>query len=144
MHECYLAPYMEAFFESSRIAEPQNMMHLSLQPYCVNDMLCSFSRVTPAQLPHWRDASSIATTDLIGQGEPDTCKCLQMRTLRERMKELQNNHDAQVSIVLEKYQSLRRQVQQYHELLEAATAPTPSNDVDTASLSSAVKAITLR
>ncbi|DBA98352.1 hypothetical protein WJX82_002463 [Trebouxia sp. C0006] len=67
-----------------------------------------------------------------------------MRTLRERMKELQNNHDAQVSIVLEKYQSLRRQVQQYHELLEAAIAPNPGNDVDTASLSSAVKAITLR
>ncbi|KAA6429432.1 MAG: hypothetical protein FRX49_00826, partial [Trebouxia sp. A1-2] len=67
-----------------------------------------------------------------------------MRTLRERMKEVQSNHDAQVSIVLEKYQSLRQQVQQYHELLEAATAPTPSNNVDTASLSSAVKAITLR
>ncbi|KAL0042016.1 hypothetical protein WJX77_000793 [Trebouxia sp. C0004] len=67
-----------------------------------------------------------------------------MRALRDRMKELQNNHDAQVSTVLEKYQSLRRQVQQYHELLEAATAPTLSNDVDTASLSSAVQAITLR
>lgn len=60
------------------------------------------------------------------------------------MKELQKNHDAQVSIVLEKYQSLRRQVQQYHELLEAGIAPNPGNDVDTASLSSAVKAITLR
>ncbi len=60
------------------------------------------------------------------------------------MKELQDNHDAQVSIVLEKYQSLRRQVQDYHELLEVATAPNHSPDVDTASLSSAVKAITLR
>lgn len=70
---------------------------------------------------------------------------LQMRTLRERMKELQNNHDAQVSIVLEKYQQLRQQVQEYHELLEAAIAPTNSrNSVDTNSLSSAVKAITLR
>lgn len=61
------------------------------------------------------------------------------------MKELQNNHDAQVSIVLEKYQSLRRQVQEYHELLEAAITPSGSSrSVDTASLSSAVKAITLR
>ena len=69
---------------------------------------------------------------------------IQMRTLKERMKELQNNHDAQVSVVLEKYQSLRRQVQYYHELLEAAIAPINSKSVDTASLSSAVKAITLR
>ena len=68
---------------------------------------------------------------------------IQMRTLKERMKELQNNHDVQVSIVLEKYQSLRQQVQEYHELLEAAITPT-SRSVDTASLSSAVKAITLR
>lgn len=60
------------------------------------------------------------------------------------MKELQNNHDAQVSTVLEKYQSLRRQVQHYHELLQAATASTHSNDVDTAFLSNAVRAITLR
>ena len=60
------------------------------------------------------------------------------------MKELQSSHDAQVSTVLEKYQSLRRQVQHYHELLHAATTSTHSNDVDTASLSSAVKAITLR
>ena len=67
-----------------------------------------------------------------------------MRTLKERMKELQNNHDAQVSIVLDKYQSLRRQVQEYHELLEAAITPTNSRTVDTTSLSSAVKAITLR
>lgn len=68
-----------------------------------------------------------------------------MRTLRERMKELQNNHDAQVSIVLGKYQSLRRQVQEYHELLAAAITPTGSSrSADTASLSSAIKAITLR
>lgn len=60
------------------------------------------------------------------------------------MQELQNNHDAQVSTVLEKYQSLRRQVQVYHEHLEAAIAPVPSMDGDTASLSSAVRAITLR
>ena len=67
-----------------------------------------------------------------------------MRTLKERMKELQNNHDIQVSIVLGKYQSLRQQVQEYHELLEAAITSTNSKSVDTAALSSAVKAITLR
>ena len=69
---------------------------------------------------------------------------MQMRTLRDRMKELQNNHDAQVSIVLEKYQNLRQQVQDYHELLQGAIAPAQSSSIDTASLSSAVKAITLR
>lgn len=70
---------------------------------------------------------------------------MQMRTLRDRMKELQNNHDIQVSIVLQKYQSLRRQVQDYHELLEAAITPVDtSKDAETASLASAVKAITLR
>lgn len=60
------------------------------------------------------------------------------------MKELQNNHDAQVCIVLEKYQNLRQQVQEYHELLQGAIAPAYSSSGDTTSLSSAVKAITLR
>ena len=61
------------------------------------------------------------------------------------MQELQNNHDAQVSMVLDKYQSLRRQVQEYHELLEASISATNSSrGADTASLSSAVKAIKLR
>ena len=70
---------------------------------------------------------------------------MQMRTLRDRMKELQNNHDAQVSIVLQKYQSLRRQVQDYHEQLETAIASANSSrGNETASLASAVKAITLR
>ena len=70
---------------------------------------------------------------------------MQMRTLRDRMKEVQNNHDAQVSIVLQKYRSLRQQVQEYHEQLEAAITPANSSrGNDTASLVSAVKAITLR
>lgn len=70
---------------------------------------------------------------------------MQMRTLRDRMKELQHNHDAQLSIVLQKYQSLRRQVQDYHELLEAAMTPANSSrDAETAALGSAVKAIKLR
>ena len=59
------------------------------------------------------------------------------------MKEMQSSHDTQVSMVLEKYQNLRRQVREYHELLEAAIAPSISS-TDTAALSSAVKAITLR
>ena len=69
---------------------------------------------------------------------------MQMRALRERMKELHSNHDAQVSHVLERYQSLRQQVQAYHKQLQEATDPAQSNEAETAALSSAVKAITLR
>ena len=72
------------------------------------------------------------------------CADMQMRALRERMKELQSNHDAQVSHVLERYHSLRQQVQAYHKQLQAATNSAQSSDAETAALSSAVKAITLR
>lgn len=65
-----------------------------------------------------------------------------MRPLREKTKELQSNHEAQVSSVLAKYKGLRKQVQDYHELLEAAMVPSAPSDAS--SLSSAVKAITLR
>ena len=70
---------------------------------------------------------------------------MQMRTLRERMKEMQSSHDAQVALVRGKYQSLRNRVQDYHEQLQAAiVTANDSPSIDTASLSSAVKAISLR
>ena len=140
MHDVWPAQYIEAIFQLSRIIEMQNVVHLSLQSYCVIAMLHFQKNYTCSTPVLARCQQDCDHQSLVA----DTCKRLQMRTLRERMKEVQNNHDAQVSIVLEKYQSLRRQVQQYHELLEAAIASTPSNDVDTASLSSVVKAITLR
>ena len=67
---------------------------------------------------------------------------VQMRPLREKIKELQSRHEAQVSSVLDKYKSLRKQVQEYNELLETALSASAS-PVDT-SLASAVKAIRLR
>lgn len=74
------------------------------------------------------------------------CACgpLQMRALREKMAELQSSHDARISLVLEKYQSLRQQVQKYHEQLTAAISPATAHDAKIAFLNSAVKAITLR
>ncbi len=40
MHDAWPAEYIEAIFQSSRIVEMQAMVHLSLQPYCVNAMPC--------------------------------------------------------------------------------------------------------
>lgn len=43
-----------------------------------------------------------------------------MRTLRERIAELQAAHEAQVGSVLQQYQALRAQVTEYHADMEAA------------------------
>ncbi|KAK9816471.1 hypothetical protein WJX72_000700 [[Myrmecia] bisecta] len=59
-----------------------------------------------------------------------------MRALREKIKELQTTQEVQISMVLDRYTSLRQQVAEYHTLLEAAMTP--------ASRSAAVKAVTLR
>lgn len=77
-----------------------------------------------------------------GSLSKDCLVLVQMRPLREKIKELQSNHEAQVSSVLDKYKSLRKQVQEYNELLETAMSASAS-PVDT-SLASAVKAISLR
>ena len=45
-----------------------------------------------------------------------------MRTLQERVRELQSNHDAEVSSIMTKYRSLREQMAEYHMQLEAAMA----------------------
>ena len=45
---------------------------------------------------------------------------LQMRLLREKIKELQSQHEAHISVVLEKYQQLKLQIGEYHESLEVA------------------------
>ena len=89
----------------------------------------------------------IISTYSWGQAEglhADDAVSLQMRALRERMKELQSNHDAKVSLVLGKYQALRQQVSEYHDQLTAATNQAQHEDADTNALSSAVKAISLR
>lgn len=65
-----------------------------------------------------------------------------MRPLKEKTKELQSVHEAQVSSILDKYKSLRKQVQEYHESLEGAMSLS-AGSIDL-TLSSAVKAITLR
>ena len=48
--------------------------------------------------------------------------CSQMQTLQERVRELQSNHDAEVSSIMAKYRSLREQMAEYHMQLEAAMA----------------------
>ncbi len=45
-----------------------------------------------------------------------------MRSLRERVGELQANHDAEVNAIMTKYRSLREQMAKYHLQLEAAMA----------------------
>ena len=43
-----------------------------------------------------------------------------MRSLREKIKELQSQHEAHISVVLERYHQLKAQIAEYHESLEAA------------------------
>lgn len=50
---------------------------------------------------------------------------VQMRSLRERMKELRASHEAQIGFVLEKYQDLVRQIDIYHHNLEAVMTTEP-------------------
>lgn len=45
-----------------------------------------------------------------------------MRSLRERIAELQSAHSAQVGVVLEQYDALRKQVATYHGEVAAAMA----------------------
>ena len=47
---------------------------------------------------------------------------MQMRSLRERVGELQSSHDAEVNAIMTKYRSLREQMAEYHMQLEAAMA----------------------
>ncbi|KAK9864138.1 hypothetical protein WJX84_002045 [Apatococcus fuscideae] len=45
-----------------------------------------------------------------------------MRTLKERLREMQSNHDAEVNAIMAKYRSLREQMAEYHMQLETAMA----------------------
>ena len=47
---------------------------------------------------------------------------VQMRTLKERLREMQSNHDAEVNAIMAKYRSLREQMAEYHMQLETAMA----------------------
>lgn len=91
----------------------------------------------------WLDLVVQVCSAVVDDAHNDNHHCvLQMRPLKEKTKELQSNHEAQVTTILDKYKSLRKQVQEYHQLLEAAISPSTSS-VD-ANLSAAVKAISLR
>ena len=57
-----------------------------------------------------------------------------MRSLRERMKEMQASHEAQIGMVVEKYQQLKRQIEDYHQSLEAVMVPEPDAIVRAISL----------
>ena len=68
--------------------------------------------------------------------ESPLANAVQMRSLREKIKEMQSSHEAQIGIVLEKFQMLRNQISEYHETLEAAMV-LPEH-------TGAVRAVTLR
>lgn len=59
---------------------------------------------------------------------------MQMRSLRERIKELQTSHAAQISMVVEKYQLLKQQIEDYHRKLEAVMVTEPETTVRAISL----------
>ena len=60
---------------------------------------------------------------------------MQMRALRDNVRELQAAHEAQISVILGEYHRLQQQVREYHKLLEAAMAPC-SVDISSRALKS--------
>lgn len=50
---------------------------------------------------------------------------MQMRSLRERIKELHAAHDAQIGIVEDKYNQLLRQIEDYHQSLSGVMVMEP-------------------
>lgn len=125
----------------------QQHTHASRQLICGTIHLLSKSsgRLTLSALAYKDTVTSSMTVVSTEDKAPEATEYVtvsQMRPLREKTKELQSSHEAQVTSVLEKYKTLRAQVQDYHQLLEAAMTPTAS--AAESSLSSAVKAITLR
>ena len=59
---------------------------------------------------------------------------VQMRSLRERIKELHAAHDAQIGIVEEKYNQLLRQIEDYHQSLSEVMVMEPSLSVPAVTL----------
>jgi len=59
---------------------------------------------------------------------------MQMRSLRERIKELQASHVAQISVVVDKFHQLKRQITEYHQTLDSAMALEPTAAVRAATL----------
>jgi hypothetical protein len=50
----------------------------------------------------------------------------QMRALRDRILELKDSYEGHIEAILDKYASLRRQVNRYHNALETAMAQSGS------------------
>jgi hypothetical protein len=49
-----------------------------------------------------------------------------MRALRDRIQELKEGYETHIEAILDKYASLRRQVNRYHTALETAMAQSSS------------------
>ena len=83
----------------------------------------------------YRFQYSLLTSKKKGSKQMPGLLDLQMRQLRERIKELHASHEAQINIVVEKYQQLKTQINDYHQSLFDVMDVKPDSRDPTATLS---------
>ncbi|KAK9821512.1 hypothetical protein WJX74_005779 [Apatococcus lobatus] len=115
--------------ESDCQAQAATQQHLTRQQAALHDRLHRLDQQAAVK----KEAAALAVEEQVREKEAVEAENAaaqakiaeneaMMRTLQERVRELQSNHDAEVSSIMAKYRSLREQMAEYHMQLETAMA----------------------